>query len=112
MISPLVRFSAANPRLALVEVVASSQTLTITSHSLAAHQELEDASDRNQTLIVALDSLEISDEHNLAAEGEPWKPSEIRVIRLQRGGTGWLNHGIHRVRNARSTIARFMTIEW
>jgi hypothetical protein len=104
--------SAANPRLALVEVVASSQALTITSQSLAAHQELEDASDRNQTLIIALDSLEISDEQNLAAEGEPWKPGEIRVIRLQRGGTGWLKHGMHRVRNAGSTVVRFITIEW
>ena len=104
--------STESPRLALVEVGALSQALTITSQSLAAHQELEDASDRNQTLIVALDSLEISDEQNSADEGEPWKPSKIRVIRLQRGETGWLNHGMHRVRNAGGAGARFITIEW
>lgn len=104
--------SAANPRLALVEVVTSFQALTITSTSLAAHQDLEDASDRNQTLVVALDNLEIRDEQSLAAEGEPWKPSEIKIIRLQRGETGWLDHGKHRVRNAGSTVARFITIEW
>ena len=104
--------SAANPRLVLVEVVASSQALTINFEVLAAHQQLEDASDRNQTLIIALDSLEVRDEQNSAAEGEPWKSSEIRMIRLQRGETGWLNYGMHRVRNARSMVARFITVEW
>lgn len=108
-LSPL---SAASPRLALIQVVASSQALTITSESLAAHEVMEDASDRNQTLVIALDRLEIRDETDLAGEGEPSKPGGMRVLRLQRGGTGWLNQGMHRVRNARSTVARFVTIEW
>ena len=104
--------SAANPRLALVEVVASSQALTVISRTLTAHQEFEDASSRNQTLVIALDSLQITDEQNLAPEGEPWKSSKTREVRLQRGETAWLNQGMHRVRNAGSTVARFITIEW
>lgn len=103
---------SAKPRLALIEVVASSQALTITSQSLASHQELEDASDRNQTLVVALNSLELRDKRNLAAEGQPWKSSETRSIRLHGGETAWLNQGMHRVKNARSTVAKFITIEW
>ena len=103
---------SARPRIALVEVVASSQTLTITSQSLASHQEMEDASDRNQTLVVALDSLEIRDKRDLAAEGQPWKLSETRSIQLQRGETAWLNQGMHRLKNAGSTVAKFITIEW
>jgi hypothetical protein len=103
---------SASPRIALVEVVASSQALTITSKSLASHQEMEDASDRNQTLVVALDSLEIRDKQDLAAEGQPWRASETRLIRLQRGETAWLNQGMHRVKNAGSTVAKFITIEW
>ena len=99
-------------RIAFVEVVASSQALTITSQSLAPHQEMEDASDRNQTLVVALDSLEIRDMQDLAAEGQPWKSSETRSIRLQQGETAWLKRGMHRVKNAGSTVAKFMTIEW
>jgi hypothetical protein len=104
--------SSISPRLALVEVVGSSQALTVSSLNLVAHQEVEDASSRNQTLVIALDSLQISDEQNLAPEGEPWRSSKTRVIRLQRGETTWLIPGMHRVRNAASTVARFITIEW
>jgi hypothetical protein len=104
--------SAVNPRLALVEVVASSQALTVSSETLVADQEFEDASSRNQTLVIALDNLQIKDKQNLAPEGEPWKSTKARVIQLQRGETAWLNQGMHRVRNAGSTVARFITIEW
>jgi len=104
--------ASTNPQLVLVDVLEASQPLTILPGNLAVHQELEDASDRNQTLLIALDILQISYEQNLAVEGEPWKSSHTRTVRLHRGETAWLEKGMHRMRNTGNTAARFITIEW
>lgn len=100
-------------QLALVHVLPHKQTLTILNNTLEVNQELEDASGRNQTLMIALNTLQFRDETNLAAaEDEPWKSSHPRTISLQRGGTAWLKKGKHRVRNTGAATARFITIEW
>jgi hypothetical protein len=51
--------------LVLINVVAETQSLTIESTTLARNQELEDASDRNATLLVAITSLRLRDVRNL-----------------------------------------------
>jgi hypothetical protein len=96
----------------LVEIVSAQQPLTINATTLAPNGVLEDASDRNSTLLVAIDPLLLRDVRDLAEEGEPWKSSPQRKIELQKGQTVWLKKGIHRVRNAGSSEARFVTIEW
>ncbi len=103
--------SAAVP-LVLVEVITARQPLTIQATTLVSNQELEDASDRNSTLLVAIEPLRLRDVSGLAEEGEPWKAGPQRKIELQKGETVWLKQGMHRVRNAGNSVARFVTIEW
>ena len=98
--------------LVLVEVVSARQPLTIEATTLAPNQELEDASDRNSTLLVAVAPLRLRDVSDLAEEGAPWKASPQRKIELQKGQTAWLKEGMHRVRNMGNSAARFIIIEW
>ena len=98
--------------LVLVEVVSARQPLTIEATTLAPNQELEDASDRNSTLLVAIAPLRLRDVSDLAEEGAPWKASPQRKIELQKGQTAWLKEGMHRVRNMGNSAARFIIIEW
>ncbi len=98
--------------LVLVEVISARQPLTIEATKLAPNQELEDASDRNSTLLVAIAPLQLRDVKDLADEGEPWKSGPRRKIELQKGETAWLKEGMHRMRNEGSCVAWFVTIEW
>lgn len=98
--------------LVLVEVLSASQPLTVQSTTLARNQEVEDASDRNLTLLVAVDALRLSDVRDLSEEEEPWKSAPAKAINLQKGQTVWLQQGMHRLRNAGRTTSRFVTIEW
>ncbi len=99
-------------QLVLIEVLSASQPLTIGSTTLASHEQLEDASDRNPTLLVAVSSLRLNDVRHLAKEDEPWKSDHLPTIKLQKGQAVWLKRGIHRLHNDRETVARFVTIEW
>jgi hypothetical protein len=98
--------------LVLVEVVFARQPLTIEAATLAPNQELEDASERNSTLLVAIAPLRLRDVRDLAEEGEPWKSGPQRKIELQKGETAWLKEGMHRMRNVGNSVARFIMIEW
>ena len=101
-----------SPRFVVVDVLRTSQPLTIAAEDLATGQKLEDASEKNETLLIALDTFQIRDERDLADEGEPWKPSHARFLHLHRGEAAWLKHGMHRLRNTGNTAARFISIEW
>lgn len=102
----------AAPILVLVNILSSSQPLSIESTSLAPQQQLEDASERNRTLLIALSDLLLRDERDLAEEGEAWRSSPARRIRLRSGNVVWLRHGMHRIRNTGNAAAKFITIEW
>ena len=96
----------------LAEIVSAQQPLTINATTLAPNGVLEDASDWNSTLLIAISPLQLRDVRDLAEGGEPRKSGPQRKIELQQGQTVWLQEGIHRVRNAGSSEARFVTIEW
>ncbi len=55
----------------VVEILSARQPLTIEETTLAPNQRLEDASDRNSTLLLAIVPLRLSDVRDLANEGEP-----------------------------------------
>jgi hypothetical protein len=84
----------------LIKVIAATQPLTVEATTLARNQELEDASDRNATLLVAITPLRLHDVRNLAGEGEHWKSGSQKTIELQQGHTVWLTQGMHRLRNS------------
>ncbi len=108
----LAQSGSAPVPLVLINVVAATQALSIQATSLAGHQELEDASDMNATLLIAITPLRLSDVRDLADEGEPWKSGPQKTFDLQEGHFAWLSRGIHRLRNSRSTAAHFVTVEW
>jgi len=96
----------------LVRVIRSAQNLTLSTTSLAAHEVLEDASSHNATLIVATAPLQLVDEVNKDDEGEPWKSGRRRTLNLGKGQFVWLAPGMHRLRNAGTHAANFVSIEW
>jgi hypothetical protein len=108
----IVNTSALPSELVLIKVDTASQGLTLLQERLDMHQELEDASDRNDTLVVALTPIALRDVRDLADEDEPWKSSAPRTIVLQQGGSAWLAPGMHRLVNVGKVKARFITIEW
>jgi hypothetical protein len=68
-------------RLIVIAVKRKLQDLTVQASELKAGGELQDASDRNQTLLIALSSLRVRDVQNLASESE-WKPGPPRVVQM------------------------------
>lgn len=98
--------------LILIKVVTTTQPLTIETTTLARNHELEDASDRNTTLLIAIDPLRLRDVLDLAAPDGPWKSGSQKTIELEQGQTSWLRRGMHRLRNSGNNTVRFVTVEW
>ncbi len=98
-------------RLIVVNVRTASQPLTIQSTKVGRHKELEDASARNRTLLIAISSLRMSDRIDRSdLAGPHWGQS--RTIALEPGKTLWLRPGIHRMQNENTQIIAFITVEW
>lgn len=97
----------------VVEVLAWKQELTIERCTLTAHQQQEDASDRNATLLIAITAVKLKDERN-SGKGDdgPWIAGSKRNILLTPGASTWLKAGEHRIQNLRDTAAQFVTVEW
>lgn len=96
----------------LVRIDTATQSLTITKTNLAPSAQSEDASDRNDTLVIALSPLTLRDVRDLGEEDEPWKSAPPATLSLSPGQTSWLNPGMHRLTNLAQTKASFVTIEW
>ena len=83
----------------------------LTLEALTVSNALEDASDRNDTLIVALAPVQLRDVWNIGDESQ-WRPSKPEVIRMGAGDVKWIRPGIHHFSNLQPTPARFVFIEW
>ena len=108
----LGRSETPNCPLVLIEIIAASQALTIEKTALGGHKEMEDASDRNSTLLIAISPLQIRDTRNLAEEDGPWKSGPQKSIELHEGQFTWLQRGVHRLRNSGNSTICFVTVEW
>ena len=108
----LARTSATPASFVLIDVFSAQQPLTIQTNTLVSHGRSEDASDRNVTLLMAIDSLRVADSRDLRHEGLPWQSIHHRNISLRRGDTVWLSRGLHRFKNNGTSTARFVTVEW
>jgi hypothetical protein len=104
------RATAALPsRLVFVMPKMPHQELTVGDFSL--NRSLEDASDRNATLLIALTDCRFSDTRNLGDESE-WVPSKARVVVMRSGSVKWIGPGIHHFKNLGSTPTRLVSVEW
>jgi hypothetical protein len=108
----LAPFGSGSVSLVAVNIVTAAQALTFDSLEILPRKELEDGSDRNDTLLVALAPLKLREVRDLSDEDEPWKSGPPRMIELEKGQFTWLKPGVHRLRNTGNSAARFVTIEW
>jgi hypothetical protein len=111
----IVKVSSSGSRptpLVIVNVKRAQQAQTFDHVELGLGKIMEDASDRNETLLVALNSLRLHDLIDRADEGEPSNYGKPHVIELGAGQTAWLQPGIHQIINVGGSMARFVTIEW
>jgi hypothetical protein len=98
--------------LVIVNVANASQELTFDRTELTPANALEDASSRNDTLLIALSPLKLQDRIDRADEGEHAQWGSPRMIELERGQFTWIEPGMHQVRNRGDASARFLTVEW
>ena len=84
-----------------------AQKLTIEQIS----PSFEDASDRNQTLLVAITDCHFRDTRNIGDESE-WIPSKPNVVMMRAGEVKWIRPGIHHFENLGGSAARLVSIEW
>ena len=96
-------------RLVLVKPKMTQQELTVEPFVLTG--SLEDASDRNATLLIAISNSRFRDTRNLGDESE-WKPGKPVTITMRSGSVRWIRSGIHHFKNLGPTAARLVSIEW
>jgi quercetin dioxygenase-like cupin family protein len=89
----------------------SQQDLTVQLTTLKPGGELQDASDRNETLLVPISAVRLRDIRNLGDESE-WKPSAPDVVGLTSGQVRWIRAGVHHIKNLASSPSVFVTVEW
>lgn len=94
-------------RLVLIDPKTLHQELTVGAFPL----DVQDGSDRNDTLLVAVSDCHFRDIRNLGDESE-WKPGEPEIIAMKSGTVRWVRAGIHHFKNLGSRMAKAVSIEW
>jgi len=111
----VLRFSCSDraefARVVIVDVKSAAQPLTLQSEILASAQEMEDGSDRNDTLLIAESVLQLQDVLDIGGEGNP-RMGHPRTIHMATGGVTWVRQGMHYIKNLLPTSAKFTLIEW
>jgi hypothetical protein len=85
--------------------------LTLEGVLLKAGQELQDASSRNKTLVVAVTDASFRDVI-VGDDGNKVRPLGSSRFHLARGMTHWLKPGIHWLKNTGQRESRLITIEF
>jgi hypothetical protein len=96
-------------RLVVVKPKKTEQELTVSPFILS--NSLEDASDRNATLLIAISNSRFRDTWNLGDESE-WKPGKPDIVTMRSGSVRWIRSGIHHFKNLGPKAAKLVSIEW
>jgi len=96
-------------RLVVVKPKMADEELTVGPFLLS--RSIEDASDRNVMLLVAISSCRFSDTRNLGDESE-WIPSKPDMVVMKVGSVHWIRPGIHHFKNLGPAAAELVSIEW
>ena len=101
--------SNSHARLVIVKPKMAHQELTVGPFVL--NGTIENASDQNATLLVAVTDARFSDTRNLGDESQ-WIPSKPNIIVMNYGSVRWIRSGIHHFKNLGPMAARLVSIEW
>jgi hypothetical protein len=101
--------SVSHSRLVIVKPKMAHQELTVGPFILSS--SIEDASDRNATLLVAVSDCRFRDTRNLGDESE-WIPSKPNIVTMSAGSVRWIRPGIHHFKNLGPIAAVLVSIEW
>ena len=101
--------SGSPAHLVIIHPKTPHQELTVGPFVLG--RSIEDASDRNETLLVAITDCRFRDTRNLGDESS-WLPSKPNVISMSAGSVKWTDPDIHHFENLSQTPARLVAIEW
>ncbi|MHB1022637.1 MAG: hypothetical protein ACYC46_14220 [Acidobacteriaceae bacterium] len=96
-------------RLIVVTPKVIQQELTVSPFVI--ENSLEDASDRNATLLVAITDCRFRDIRNRGDESE-WIPGRPDIVMMKSGEVRWIRPGIHHFKNLGPTTAKLVSIEW
>jgi hypothetical protein len=96
-------------RLIVIKPKRTEQELTVSPFTLSG--SLEDASERNATLLIAISNSHFRDTRNLGDESE-WKPDKPDIITMRSGSVRWIRSGIHHFKNLGPNAAKLVSIEW
>ncbi|WP_264801048.1 hypothetical protein [Acetobacter nitrogenifigens] len=102
---------SSRPGLIIISVQTEKQPLTITPVTIDPGGVMADASDRNTTLLIALNNLAITDITS-SGEEENWRVGKPEKIAMQAGEVRWIKPGVHKLKNVKSTKSELITIEW
>lgn len=100
--------STRSARLVIVRPKSSHQDLTVESFIL---DSLEDASDRNATLLVAISDCHFRDTRDLGDENGSLLGKPDAVL-MKSGSARWILPGIHSFKTIGPTVAKLVSIEW
>ena len=98
--------------LVIVNVANITQPLTFAKIALTPGKEQIDASERNNTLLIALSPIKLQDRIDEGKDEEHAQWGSPQPIDLQRGQFVWIKPGMHQLRNRGDATANFITIEW
>lgn len=102
---------ATGPHARLVVVKPKMPHQDLTVGPFLQSSSLEDASDRNATLLVAISSCRFRETKNLGNESD-WIPSKPVTILMKAGSVKWIGPGIYHFKNLELTAAKLISIEW
>ncbi len=83
------------------------RNVTVAGTTLAANQAFANTVSRDDTVLIALTTLDLRDEPMAVSTAPP-----RTEIQLQPGDAAWLAAGQHRLRNVSNAVARFITVEF
>lgn len=107
----LTSASSATRRFLIVDIRQATQRPTAQAIFLQDGHELQDASDRNETLLIAVSPVILRDIANRGSESE-WLPGKPSIIRLQVGQVAWIPAGTHHLKNLSRQEAKLVAVEW
>lgn len=106
----LVFISQNGQRVRLITVKPKTPHQDLTVGPFLTSSSLEDGSDRNATLLVAVSSSRFKDTRNLGDESE-WVLSKPTIVAMQAGSVRWIRPGIHHFKNL-GPPSKLVSIEW